>query len=72
MGTQNQTPNAQGRPPGARQPAKPGQDASRDAKPGRGTQAKDAGNVPRSDDDVGSDQDQGTREDGAGSNTRHS
>ena len=71
MGTQNQTPNSRERQPGAGQP-KPGQDTQPDPRRGRGTKAKDAGNVPRSDDDVAGEGSEGTREDDAGSNVRNS
>jgi hypothetical protein len=68
MGTQNQPPNSPRQPSGTRQPGGSGQnEQQRDPKR---TKAKDTGNVPRSDDDLMDEENQGTREDGAGSNAR--
>jgi hypothetical protein len=74
MGTQNQTPNSKTQQPGKRQPGTPGGDKQPDPRSGskRATKGKDAGNVPRSDDDMAGEADQGTREDGAGSSVRDS
>jgi hypothetical protein len=69
MGTQNQTPD-QSQQPGTRQPGGQSDDQQRDPQSKRTTKAKDAGNVPRSDDDVADEANQGTREDGTGSNVR--
>jgi hypothetical protein len=63
MGNQQHTPNSQTQQPGTRQPSGAGEQRKRKVK------AKDSGNVPRSDDDVVSEGNQGTREDGAGSNS---
>ncbi|HVY81856.1 MAG TPA: hypothetical protein VG994_12790 [Steroidobacteraceae bacterium] len=61
MGTQNQTPNTQ----------KPGSGAQpRDPKSEQRAKGKDAGNVPRTDDDVIDESNQGTREDAAGTDVR--
>ena len=65
MGTQTQNPGSQ-----TQQPNRPagGQDEQRDREndPRRTAKGKDAGNVPRSDDDVADEENQGTREDAAG------
>jgi hypothetical protein len=71
MGTQSQTPNSQ-----TQQPKRPGsadQDERQDrqAETQRTAKGKDAGNVPRSEDDVTEESDEGTREDAAGSNVRN-
>lgn len=57
MGTQNQ--------PGGQK-----DDTQRDPNMRQTTKAKEAGNVPRSDDDVADESSQGTREDAAGSDVR--
>jgi len=68
MGTQHQTPDSQTQQPGTRQPAS----SDEQRKSERTAKTKDAGNVPRSDDDVVSEGDQGTREDGSGGKVRNS
>jgi hypothetical protein len=66
MGNQHQTPNSPTQQPGTRQPADDQQ--SKRAK----SKEKDAGNVPKSDDDVMDEASEGTREDGAGPTSRNS
>lgn len=70
MGNQQQTPNPQTQQPGTRQQSGGGEQRNRKSE--RTVKTKDGGNVPRSDDDLVSEGNQGTREDGAGSNIRNS
>ena len=58
MGTQNQTPGSQ--PQEKRPSGMASEHGHRDPKPGRDPKAKDAGNVPRSDDDVADESNQGS------------
>lgn len=68
MGSHNQTPNSQTRrpktPPGSERHNPRSERAAH-------SKDKDAGNVPRSDDDVASESNQGTREDELGSNAHN-
>jgi hypothetical protein len=75
MGTQNQTPSSQPQQPGTRQPGSSGQDEQRpdprsDRSAKASSKAKEAGNVPRSDDDLTDEGTEGTREDDADSDVR--
>jgi hypothetical protein len=71
MGTQNQNPSSQPQQPGTRQPGAEQNEERPDRSPKGSTKAKDAGNVPRSDDELTDEGNEGTREDGAGSNVRN-
>ena len=68
MRYQQQTPNPQTQQPGTRQQSGGGDQRSRKSE--RTAKTKDSGYVPRSEDDLVSEGNQGTREDGAGSNSQ--
>jgi hypothetical protein len=59
MGTQNKTPGSTTQD--KRHSGMAGEQAHRNPQPARGPKGKDAGNVPRSDDDVAGDSTQGSR-----------
>ena len=67
MGTQNQTPGSQ--PQDKRHSGKAGEQGQRNPQAGQPSKGKDAGNVPRSDDDVASGSGQGSRKDTGGRNS---
>lgn len=62
MGTRNQTPNSERKQQGTQKSSKQRQSTHKST---GGAEAKDSGNVPRSDDDLQEEANEGTRVNGA-------